>query len=181
MKYKEFLYFIIFVLVSCNEPIPRQPIVRKTSTLMNTSVEYNKTIISREEADFNYLMKKDSLNNYIASDFGFWYKIDSKKTEGYTPKSGDEVIYSNDIYDINYQLIYSADEIGTQKYIVDKQEIVEGLREGLKLMSEGNTVTFLFPSHKVFGYLGDQNKININQPLIYKVQLIKINKKNESN
>ncbi|VAW22769.1 hypothetical protein MNBD_BACTEROID04-1927, partial [hydrothermal vent metagenome] len=41
--------------------------------------------------------------------------------------------------------------------------------------------TFLFPSHKVFGYLGDQKKIGVNQPLIYKVQLNKINRKNESN
>ena len=48
-------------------------------------------------------------------------------------------------------------------------------------MNEGDEVTFLFPSHKLYGYIGDKNKIDINQPLIYKVQLIKINKKNESN
>ena len=48
-------------------------------------------------------------------------------------------------------------------------------------MHEKDEVTFLFPSHKVFGYLGDENKIGINQPLIYKVKLNKINKKNESN
>ena len=48
-------------------------------------------------------------------------------------------------------------------------------------MGEGDVATFLFPSHKVYGYIGDDNKIEINQPLIYKVQIIKINKKNESN
>tara|TARA_R110001583_G_scaffold5921_3_gene31203 strand:- start:4689 stop:5225 length:537 start_codon:yes stop_codon:yes gene_type:complete len=176
MKYSKFIYILIFILVSCNKPIPRQPIVRKTSTLMNASVAYNKTLISIQESDFKLLMKKDSLNTYITSDFGFWYKFDIENTLGYKPKSNDEVIYSQEIYNVNNQLIYSVDEIGILKYIVDKQEIVEGLREGLKLMSEGDIVTFLFPSHKVFGYLGDQNKIDINQPLVYKVKLIKINK-----
>jgi gliding motility-associated peptidyl-prolyl isomerase len=171
----------IFIFVSCNNPVPRQPIVRKTSTILNESVSFNKSLIVGQEADFKKYIKKDSLNNYFASDYGFWYKFDVKNNEDYLPKNGDEVIYSYEIYNINNQLIYSADVIGIQKYIVDKQEIVEGLREGLKLMSEGDKGTFLFPSHKVFGYLGDQNKININQPLIYKVQLIKINKKNESN
>ena len=48
-------------------------------------------------------------------------------------------------------------------------------------MSEGDFATFLFPSHKVYGYLGDQKKIGINQPLIFKVQLNKINRKDENN
>ena len=181
MKYKEFIYFLMFMFISCNEPIPRQPIVRKTSTILNQSVLFNKSLIASEEADFNFLMKKDSLNTYIASDLGFWYKFDFKSTEDYFPKFGDEIVYSTEIYNINKKLIYSASKLGIQKYIVDKQEIVEGLREGLKLLNERDIATFLFPSHKVFGYLGDENKININQPLIYKVQLIKINKKNESN
>ena len=47
-------------------------------------------------------------------------------------------------------------------------------------MNEGDVVTFLFLSHVAYGFIGDQNKIEINQQLIYKVQLLKINVKNES-
>ena len=45
-------------------------------------------------------------------------------------------------------------------------------------MKVGETVTFLFPSHKAFGYSGYQ-KINSNEPLIYTVTLQKINLTNE--
>jgi gliding motility-associated peptidyl-prolyl isomerase len=81
------------------------------------------------------------------------------------------------VSDLNNVLIYSQETIGEKTYMVDQQDIIEGLRNGLKLMNEGDIVTFLFPSHKVYGYSGDENKIGINQPLIYKVKLNKINKK----
>ena len=55
------------------------------------------------------------------------------------------------------------------------------MQHGLKLMKEEEEVVFLFPSFTAFGYTGNQEKIGINQPLIYKVKLNKINRENESN
>ena len=126
-------------------------------------------------------MAKDSLTTYIASPSGFWYTYNVKSPNFTLPEFGDQIVYTFDVLNVENDLIYNSKEIGLQTYVVDKQELIEGLRNGLKLMHEGDIVTFLFPSHKVFGYLGDINKIGINQSLIYKVQLIKINKKNESN
>jgi len=180
MKLSFYSCFIFLMLFSCNNPQPRKPILRKSSSTMEESVQYNKSLIAIQEHSFKELMKKDSLSNYLTSDYGFWYKFNTKSKNTYFPKTEDEVVYSCEIFDINNQLIYSENEIGVQSYLVDKSEIVEGLREGIKLMNVGDNVTFLFPSHKVFGYLGDENKIGVNEPLVYKVQLIKINKKNES-
>lgn len=168
-------------MVSCVNPIPRKPVLRKTSTFLKESVVLNKTMNASEENAFRVLMENDSLTHYIASPNGFWYTFNRKNVDSYLPKIGDQIFYAYEVFDINNTLIYSAEEVGEQTYIVDKQEIVEGLRNGLKLMAAGDVVTFLFPSHKAYGYIGDSNKIEINQPLIYKVQLIKINKKNESN
>jgi len=168
-------------LFSCNNPEARKPILRKSSSTMQESVLFNKALITAQENAFENLIKQDSLSTYIDSNFGFKYKFNKKSEENYFPNEEDQVIYTYEVFDINMQTIYSSNSVGVQSYVVNKQEIVEGLREGLKLMNAGDIATFLFPSHKVFGYLGDQNKIDINQPLIYKVQLIKINKKNESN
>lgn len=148
---------------------------------MKESVSFNKSLIADEENAFKVIMKQDSLSDYVASSKGFWYKHEQKDTTAYVPKFGDMLSYTYEVYDLNNSVIYTEEEIGEQQYVVDQQEIIEGLRDGLKLMDEGDIVTFLFPSHKVYGYLGDQNKIGINQPLIYKVKLNKINKKNESN
>lgn len=181
MKHSFFSLFLILCMFSCNNPEARKPILRKSSSTMQESVLFNKSLISAQENAFEKLIKQDSLSTYIVSNYGFKYKFNIKSEASYFPKTGDEIVYWYEIYNLNMQPIYSKYEISIQKYIVDKQEIVEGLREGLKLMNVGDNVTFLFPSHKVFGYLGNQNNIGINQPLIYKVQLIKINKQNESN
>ena len=181
MKYSFLLFIISLVIISCGDKTARKPVVRKTTSFMEKSVSFNKSLISEEEVAFKELMELDSLSTYVASSNGFWYKFEQRDLIKYTPKFGDELTYTYAVYTIDNRLLYSFDEIGKQVYVVDQQEIVEGLRNGLKLMSEGNKFTFLFPSHKVFGYLGDQKKIKINQPLIYKVQLNKIKKKNESN
>ncbi|HEY9221196.1 MAG TPA: gliding motility-associated peptidyl-prolyl isomerase GldI [Lutibacter sp.] len=181
MKHKYFLYIFLVLTVSCANPIPRKPVLGKTNTFLKESVILNKTMNASEENAFRALMEKDSLTEYLASTNGFWYTYNQKNPDSYLPEVGDQLLFTYDVFDINNTLIYSAEEIGEQTYIVDKQEIVEGLRNGLKLMGDGEVVTFLFPSHKAYGYIGDSNKIEINQPLIFKVQLIKINKKNESN
>ena len=67
----------------------------------------------------------------------------------------------------------------TREYAMDKEKLFSGLRQGLKLMKTGETVTFLFPSHKAFGYYGDKEKIGSNVPITAKVTLHEI--KEESN
>ena len=181
MKVKIYSLLLSLVLVSCMQPEPRKPISNNSSTFFEESVAFNKMLNEREEKLFEAYMAKDSLTNYIASSSGFWYTYNNKSTNEYSPQFGDQVIYNVEVLDVNQNVIYSFEDVGNKSYYVDQQALEEGLRNGLKLMHEGDFVTFLFPSHKVFGYLGDENKIGKHQPLIYKVKLNKISKKNESN
>lgn len=174
-------FSIIVLVVSCVNPVPRKPVTRKTSDVVDASVSYNKNLNAREEQAFKRIMENDSTAHYQSSSHGFWYKINNKSTLDYLPKFGDKLNFEFEVFDLNSNQIYEKEEIGKQTYIVDQEEIQEGLRNGLKLMNEGDSFTFLFPSHKMFGYVGDEKKVGINQPLIYKVQLNKIDKKNESN
>ncbi|MBI9041155.1 gliding motility-associated peptidyl-prolyl isomerase GldI [Lutibacter sp.] len=181
MKNNICFIFIGILVISCINPVPRSPISSKTGTLMEQSVSLNKSIIKSEEQAILQVIQLDSMSSYEVSPNGFWYKFNLKSNNIYFPAMDDKVIYTYEVFDIYNSKIYGKEEIGLREYVIDKQEIVEGLRDGLKIMNEGDNVTFLFPSYKMFGYVGDHNKIDINQPLIYKVQLIKINKKNESN
>jgi len=174
MKIKIIAFIIILSFVSCNNPEPRKPVVRKSSTFLKESIERNKAINKLEEDAFLDLMKNDSTHNFISSANGFWYYYINKyslSTE--LPKTGDEVFYSYEIKDINNEVLYTEIELGDRSYLVDKQELITGLQDGLKLMKEGEVVTFLFPSHKAYGYSGYQ-KIGTNQPLIYTVTVNKI-------
>ncbi len=150
---------------------------------MSESIERNKLLNKAENAMLLKKMKSDSLHHYLNSEHGFWYyyEVEMPK-ESYTPKSGDEVFYSHEIKSLDNSILYDKNDLGTKSYLVDKEELISGLQDGFKLMKEGETVSFLFPSYKAYGYTGN-DKIQANQPLIYSVQVLKINKlsENESN
>ena len=174
MSYKVFLILVLIMCIGCAKPVPRKPVVQKTSTFLNESIERNRVMNEAEEQAFLDLMKKDTTINYIPSENGFWYYYNSQDTlNTRLPVKGDEVVYSYEIRDIKNNLLYSKDELGLRNYLVDKQELISGLQDGLKLMKQGEEITFFFPSHKAYGYSG-YKKIGSNQPLIYKVQLQQI-------
>jgi len=177
MKISFLIMTMFLFLTSCQKPIPRAPIIRKSVAKVEPSIAINTKIKNRQKALFKEIIKKDSLSTYFSSKYGFWYKFDKKGNANYTPKKGDYIKYSISVFDINNHVIYAKQQ---QEYWVDKQDIIEGLEVGLKLMKLNDEVTFLLPSNVAYGFSGDQKKIAVNQPLIIKVKLSKINK-NESN
>ena len=145
---------------------------------MSESVKRNKELKNIEEEIFRLKMENDSINNYISSEYGFWYYYKEKDTmNNKFVTTGDEVIFSYEVRNLNDSIIYSKEELGDKNYLVDKEELITGLQEGIKLMKEGEVVVFLFPSYKAYGYTGDE-RIGTNEPLIYIVQLKKIINKN---
>jgi gliding motility-associated peptidyl-prolyl isomerase len=169
---------ILLAFIGCKTPEARKPISIKTGSFIDVSVERNKKLNAKEQAAIKQIMEQDE-NNYIASESGFWYyynnksDIDSLKT----PNFGDIVNYDYNVKALNSDLIYSKSDIKTQTYAMDKEELFTGLREGLKLMKTGETVTFIFPSQKAYGYYGDENKIGRNMPLICEVTVNSITQK----
>lgn len=161
---------LILIAVSCKTPEARKPISVKTGSFIDASVERNKKLNAKEQASIQKLIKAQN-KTYLASESGFWYyfnvktDIDSLRT----PNFGDLVNYHYNIKTLNGNLIYSAEELKTQSYAMDQEELFTGLREGLKLMKTGETVTFIFPSQKAYGYYGDDHKIGSNTPLICEV------------
>jgi gliding motility-associated peptidyl-prolyl isomerase len=177
MKNKILIIILVTLSVACEKPKPRLPIIKKSVLQDKTIIALNNKIKVEQELLFKRIIKNDTLKTYSSSKHGFWYAYNFKGKGNYLPKKGDELIYVYSVYNVKNQLIYPKKEV---HYWVDKQDVMDGLEVGLKLMKEGDEVTFLFPSNVAYGYSGDQNKIGINQPLIFKVKLNKINK-NESN
>ena len=169
------------LIVNCKTPEARRPISVKTGSFIDASVERNKQLYAKEQAVIQDLMQQQK-NNYLASESGFWYyynnKIETDSLE--TPDFGDIVTYDYNVKALNGETIYSKADIKTQNYAMDQEELFTGLREGLKLMKSGETITFMFPSQKAYGYYGDENRIGSNTPLICEVTVHSI-KQNQSN
>lgn len=175
------IIIVLLVFVSCKSPEARKPVSVKTGTFMDASVVRNKALHEKQKKLFENYMTENPEKQYIASSNGFWYAYNSERsTDTITAKFGDLINFDFDIKRTNGKIIYTKEELKTRNYSMDQEKLFSGLREGLKLMKKGETVTFLFPSQKAFGYYGDNDKIGTNVPIICEVTVNSITK-NDSN
>jgi len=176
------LFFIIVIagFTACKTPEARRPVQQSGGSFIDQSIERNKKLLEQEADGIQAIIKADSSNNYIASDSGFWYYYQVKdSTNAATPTFGDFVSFNYSISDINGTEIISAEEIGLQEIYIDQtnQDLISGVREGVKLLKEGEQATFLFPSYKAYGYYGLENKIGANIPIKSTITLNKLEQK----
>lgn len=164
---------ILFVLSSCQKSqIARKPISQSSGSFMKESVDRNKKLIAGEEAEIARVIRQNKKVKFIASPKGYWYAYATVNTkDSLTPKKGDVALFDYEVKDLKGRIIYSKNELGPQTYFVDKQNIIAGLREGIKLMHRKEKINFLFTSHIAYGYHGDNNKIGTNKPLLCIVTL----------
>ena len=166
------LSVVALSLLSCSQQQARRPITQTSGKFMKESVNRNKKLIANEEASIEELMKKHPERKYIASPKGYWYYYEQENTKDtLTPKRGDVAYFDYEIADLNGNIIYSEVELKPQTYLVDKQNILMGLRDGIKNMNKNEKVSFLFPSHLGHGYRGDNDRIPPNLPLVVTVSL----------
>ena len=168
------IVFFMFVLFSsCKQPQEaRRPISQASGSFMKKSVARNKKLVANEETQIQDVIKSNPNMKYLASKKGYWYSYETRnEIDTLTPKKGDVAFFDYEIKDLKGNMIYSELELRPQIYYVDKQNIMMGLRDGIKLMRKNEKVNFLFPSHMGYGYHGDEKRIGTNQPLLCTVTL----------
>lgn len=180
MKYLYIFIISCVLCIACKEPQARKPVSVKTGTnFLENSVERTKKRLEAENNLITNYIKQDSVNTYFNTNNGFWYTyIKKDSTQTTTPNFGDKVVYTYSVSDINNNNIYARDEIGEQSCYIDQEdEIIEGLRQGLKYLKLNEEIKFIFPSQLAYGYRGDGNKIKVNTPIICNVLLKEITTK----
>jgi gliding motility-associated peptidyl-prolyl isomerase len=176
MNYQKLtIYSLLFavLLMSCKHPEEaRRPISRASGTFMKKSADRNKKLVANEEDVIKKIIKSNPKVKYYATPKGYWFYYEERnETETAAPRKGDIAYFNMEIKDIKGTTIYSDSDLGPQTYYVDKQDIMMGLRDGIKRMHKNETITFLFPSHSAYGYHGDNKKIGPNESLIVTVTL----------
>jgi len=169
--------------LSCKSPEARRPLQSTSGSFINNSAERNKVLFEKEKVQITNIIEADSTNSYITSESGFWYYYHQKDTlQIQMPLVGDQIKFSYNLSYLDGTSILSKKEIGLQNYRVDQsnQELISGLRDGVKLMKEGETITFFFPSYKAYGYYGITDKLGANVPIQCTVTLNTIIKTNKN-
>lgn len=181
MKTRLFLLMCLSLL-ACGGPEPRRPVEVRSGSFLKESVARNKELLAREEAQILEQIRQDSLREYQPSAAGSWYAYITRNEEAaYTPSPGDLVTLNYALLSLENDTIYSAADIGNVEYLVDKEEMFPGLRNSVKLLKEGESAAFLFPSSLGYGYHGDDRKIGPNVPLKAIITLLTIEKQQDKN
>ncbi|MDH7911143.1 gliding motility-associated peptidyl-prolyl isomerase GldI [Winogradskyella sp. SYSU M77433] len=177
MKHLLFIIFIVALCVSCKSPEARMPEIVQSGSFLKESAERNKKLNELEYKQIEAIIEDNPDIEYLTSESGFWYFYENRIEEDtIQPQFGDLVDFHYNVSNIQGSEIYTTQN---KTYIMDKEELFTGLREGLKLMKPTESVTFIFPSQKAFGYYGDDNKIGTNIPLICEVTLNTITQNND--
>lgn len=160
------------LLAACSEPKARKPISQTSNPFIKQSIARNKKLIKGEEGQIDSIIRGNSKVQYLASLKGYWYAYENRnEKDTIKPKKGDIAYFDYEIKDLQGNVIYSDVELGPQTYRIDRENILMGLRDGIKLMHKKEKVTFLFPSHLGFGFRGDTKKVAPNTPLMVTVTL----------
>ncbi|WP_026038840.1 gliding motility-associated peptidyl-prolyl isomerase GldI [Myroides injenensis] len=175
-----FCFISLLIVTSCfKKEEARKPISEKRETTLTSSIERNTELVQNEEDSFTAYINKDKNNTYSHTKNGFWYTyLQRELKDSLKPQAGDNVTFTYEIRNLHDSLIYSAAEIGSINYIVDKEELLPILRHSIKLMKQNEKIKTLAPSALAYSYLGDKNKISKNQPLIFTIELKSIEKNN---
>lgn len=167
------VFFLLLLIAGCKQTQEaRRPISQASGSFMKKSIVRNKKLVANEETQIQNVIKSNPNIVYLASQKGYWYSYETRNTtDTLTPKKGDVALFDYEIKDLAGTIIYSELELQPQTYYVDKQNILMGLRDGIKLMHKNEKVNFLFPSNMGYGYRGDSKKIGTNQPILCTVTL----------
>ena len=177
--YRAFLFSLMIVgVLSCQNLEPRRPINKKNQVFLKESAKRNKNIIAIEQALFQQVIELEEKLAFKITPQGFWYAPLKKINKSNAlPKKGDRVTFKYRIEDLNGNLLYDEKELGNVSFFVDQEDLIPALREGVKYLRTGEIGVFLFPSYLCYGYQGDGDKIGINQPLRFTIELLKLEKK----
>ncbi|SFR31447.1 peptidyl-prolyl isomerase, gliding motility-associated [Robiginitalea myxolifaciens] len=172
---------LLLLLAGCQDAVPRWPVEEKGGSFLKVSAERNRKLLEEEMLFLEELLAKDSLRTYTTSASGTKYYFETKAPET------EPIAAPDDLVTLQYNLmtwggdtIYSREEIGLLKYKVDKQELFPGMRSSVKLLRQGESAVFWFPSSLGYGYHGDQDRIGPNLPLKSQVWILDIEKSKDS-
>ena len=167
------IFFLLLLVTSCKQSQEaRRPLSQSSGSFMKKSIIRNKKLVANEETQIKNLIKSNPNIQYTASTKGYWYSYQiQNKLDSITPKKGDVAFFDYEITDLKGTIIYTELELRPQIYYLDKQNIMMGLRDGIKLMRKGEKSLLLIPSALGYGSRGAGASIPPNAVLRFEVEV----------
>lgn len=163
-------------MMACESKVIQKPVnyIDDREKFMEFSHDRNKQILAEDnELIAAYI---DSIGTeFKRTDYGFWISNKGIPTPSMA-KTGDVVKYDYEVHNFSNDVIYSAEELGTQTIMMGRTDLPRGIQVALQMIEKGESATVLLPSFLAYGGYGDRNKIKGNEPLIFKIHIHEIEK-----
>ena len=174
--HKYFYSFLIVLLFSCTPEAEIEPFVPEWS--QEESIRMNATFSAEEtEAIDGFLSRRPDwkmTKTGTGLQYFIYYTVQNRK-----PTIGDIVWVNFSVSLLNNKVCYTSKRGQPESFMIEKSDIESGIHEGVQLMSEGESAKFILPSHLAHGLIGDLDQIPPMETVIYDVELVKIDPKNE--
>ncbi len=164
--------FSALIFYSCGDNPGQSRATRHLSMMDDSLIQYNKSIVSKEDQQIDDFIERHSLQMKKTST-GLRYQI-IRSGKG-IPAAKDKtasIIFTVRL--LNGDPCYSSGPDHPREFVIGHSTVESGLEEGILLMNVGDRAKFIVPSHLAFGLLGDQDKIPERATLVYDVELIKV-------
>ncbi len=171
---KVYLSFGLLILLLASCAVQNNDKEQKRRPTMEDLISINRKMVSMDaDAIKEYI--EDNKLDMKETQTGLWYHID-KNGEGELATKGDIVEISYLISLLDGTACYSSDSLGNKKFKVGQGGVETGLEEGILLMNKRAQATFIMPPHRAHGLVGDDDKIPGRKSIVYKVELVDIEK-----
>lgn len=135
-------------------------------------IEENKRALQLEREDIDEFVE-DQGWEMTQTGTGLRYMI-YEEGDGRQAERGDYATIEYEISLMDGEVAYTSEESGPKTFRIGHDNVASGLHEGMMQMKIGDKSIMILPSHLAFGLSGDSDRIPYESPLIYDVELIKL-------
>ena len=166
--------FIPLLFLACSDDQEEEMILNDPNWTKDESIIMNAQFSEEEQEEIELFLSTHQDWKMTETGTGLRYMIYQTTERIETPVVGDVVTVDFEISLLNGEVCYSSSENGPESFMVEKSDIESGLHEGVQYLSTGDKAKFIIPSHLAHGLIGDTEKIPPLSPVIYDIELLKI-------
>lgn len=174
LRLKDTYPLFLFFLFACNGEEDKNMILNDPNWTQDSSSDMNAQFTAEEDEEIQLFLTTHPDWIMTETGTGLRYMIYSKSESTDTAKVGQTVTVDFEISLLNGDICYTSNSKGAESFIVEKSDIESGLHEGIQKMCVGDKAKFIIPSHAAHGLIGDTEKIPPLSPVIYDIELLKI-------
>ncbi len=167
-----FAIVILFLQTACGSPKEQAPQGMTTSSDRQILLDVNKYLSEKEQDILASYVARQQLTMRLAPS-GYYYQV-VEQGRGAAIADGSAVRLYGRIFLIDGTPCYSYTEQQPFDLVVGAHSDIRVLNTALTGMREGSKVRFVFPSHMVYGLLGDGDKIPPRSPLVCEFVIAKV-------